>query len=508
MIMTHPGLPLLWAYAIVFIMVIVVVWATITAVPNNPISAKLSLANLPLLGGTFRYLSRHVWVLLLLKIIFALVFLLIIVAGIWGTPIVERNLATSLTWNLWWTGIIIAIVVSGSAWCAVCPWDNIASWLVNQRLWRRSSSHSRLNLSVPTILRSVWPASILFISFTWLELGVGIVSSPYATAIMAVAMVVLATTTLALFENKAFCRYMCPVGRTVGAYSQLAPIALRPIDPEVCNNCKTLECYHGSDKIAPCPTKLMMGRLVENTYCTSCGNCSQSCPSQNISWQLRSPSSEAIQDARPHLDEAFFMMILLSLTMFHGLTMLDGWQNFLTAMAQQINDSGQLIISFSIGLGASLILPIAVYAVCIFATRKLSLNDAKLSYRKLFSGFAFSALPLAFSYHIAHNLNHFVRESSDWLALLNNPLGVDSQPLSMMEKHMRHMDMMLPESVLFAVQAVIIIIGFLIAVQVIRHRGYRLFAATGRQLVPLLMFTCLITGFNVWMMVQPMTMRM
>jgi hypothetical protein len=194
--------------------------------------------------------------------------------------------------------------------------------------------------------------------------------------------------------------------------------------------------------------------------------------------------------------------------MFHGLTMLDGWQNYLSAMAQRINDSGQLVISFSIGLAISLILPIAVYAVCIFATCRLSLSNANLSYRKLFSGFAFTALPQAFAYHIAHNLNHFVRESSDWLALFKNPLGTDTLPLSMMEKHMRHMDIMLPESVLFALQAVIIIIGFLIAVQVIRHRGFRLFAASGKQLLPLLMFACLITGFNVWMMVQPMTMRM
>lgn len=213
------------------------------------------------------------------------------------------------------------------------------------------------------------------------------------------------------------------------------------------------------------------------------------------------------------MDEAFFLLFLLSLTLFHGLTMLDYWESYLSEMAQLINDSGQLIISFSIGLGVTLILPILIYCLCIGLTQivlKKSLDTVvtKLSFNKLFSGFAFISLPLAFSYHIAHNLTHFVRESSDWLSLLANPLGTGAEPLSMMEKHMRHMEMMVSENTLFIMQGVIIAIGFVIATQVIRHRGHRLFAAQGITLLPMILFAALVTGFNLWMLVQPMTMRM
>ncbi len=514
MIMTHDGLPFEWALIIFVSMLLLSLWALVKKAPNTVQQHQKSgrsLAKIPYLGVFFRYLSKNTWPLFLLKVLFAVIFILIISAGLWGTPVVERNLATTLTWNLWWTGIVIAILFTGSAWCAVCPWDNIATWLVNHKIWARSSSNSRLQLKLPHFLRSIWPASLLFIGFTWLELGIGIVASPYATALLALAMVILATTVLALFEGKAFCRYMCPVGRTVGVYSQLSPIALRPIDNDICKGCKSLECFHGSEKIAPCPTNIIMGRLQENTYCTSCGNCTQSCPSQNVSWQLRSPSSEAIKDARPHLDEAFFMLILLALTIFHGLTMLDGWQEYISGMAQLINDNDQLIISFSIGLVATLIVPILAYSLSIGLTLKLSskqLISDKISFKKLFSGFAFVTLPLAFSYHIAHNLTHFVRESSDWLALFTNPLGNGTQPLSMMEKHMRHMEIMISENTLFAIQGLIVAAGFVIAVQVIRHRGYRLFTVRGLQLLPLLLFAVLITSFNLWMLVQPMTMRM
>jgi len=514
MIMTHDGLPLVWAISILIGMLLLSYWAIVKKAPvtgGQPKVFTRSLTKIPYLGRFFSYLSQNTWPLLLLKVVFAFVFIIIITAGLWGTPIVERNLATTLTWNLWWTGIVIAIVFTGSAWCAVCPWDNIATWLVNHKIWRRSSSNSRLQLKLPNFLRSIWPATILFIAFTWLELGIGIVASPYSTALLALAMVILATTALALFEGKAFCRYICPVGRTVGVYSQLSPIALRPIDTDICKGCKSLECFHGSDTIAPCPANIVMGRLQENTYCTSCGNCTQSCPSTNISWQIRSPSSEAIKDARPHLDEAFFMLILLALTQFHGLTMLDGWQEYISSMAQTINDNGQLIISFSIGLAATIIIPILTYSLFIGLTLKLSAQQKtgdKTSFKKLFSGFAFVTLPMAFAYHIAHNLTHFVRESSDWLSLLVNPLGRDTQPLSMMEKHMRHMEIMVSENTLFAMQGLMIAAGFVIAVQVIRHRGYRLFGAQGLQLLPMLIFAGIVTGFNLWMLAQPMTMRM
>ncbi|MCP5078303.1 MAG: 4Fe-4S binding protein [Psychromonas sp.] len=514
MIMTHNGLPYEWAISIIIGMLLLSGWAVTNKAVNfnkQSQSTNSSLTNIPLIGSLFRYLISHTWPLLVVKVLFAGLFIVIVTAGLWGTPIVERNLATALTWNFWWAGVIIAILFTGSAWCAVCPWDNIATWLVNRNIWQPSNPKDSLQLKVPQLLRNVWPASLLFIGFTWLELGIGIVASPKATGLLALAMVILATTALALFEGKAFCRYICPVGRTVGVYSQLSPIALRPIENSICKSCKSLECYHGTENIAPCPTKIIMGRIQENTYCTSCGNCTQSCPSANISWQIRSPSCEAIKDARPHLDEAFFMLIVLALTMFHGLTMLDGWQDYISLMGQWVNDSGQLIRSFSIGLIATLIIPTLLYSLVIAITLKLGINQTEnnnTSFKKLFSGFAFVSLPLAFSYHIAHNLTHFVRESSDWFALLSNPLGTNTMPLSMMEKHMRHMEMMISENMLFALQGLMIAAGFFIAMQVIRHRGYRLFAAKGIQLLPMLLFAMLVTSFNLWMLVQPMTMRM
>lgn len=508
--MLHPGLPHGWVLGIWAVMMLVSFGVML--VPANGISPTrhLTLAKMPFVGTLIEYISASDWILRLLKLIFAALFLLIIAAGLFGTPIPERNAATVLTWNLWWSGLIVAVFFFGTAWCAVCPWDTIANFIVRRRMLGKSKDGgTSLNLRVPKALRTIWPALILFVGLTWLELGAGMTVDPYGTALVALAMVVLTVLSLALFERKAMCRFFCPVGRTIGFYSQLAPVELRPIDNDICARCTSLECYHGSSAVEPCPTYQVMGRMTQNTYCTSCGNCVRSCPDENVAWRLRSPSAEAVQDARPHWDEAWFMIGLLALTGFHGLTMLNYWEGAISALAQLIGDSGQLLVSFSIGFAVCLAVPLLFYAAAIWLVR--GLNGLKTAYGNTFSRFAFVALPLAFAYHLAHNLNHLVREGSGLGALLANPFGTGTKPLTGAESHMRMMDMIVPENFLHALQAGLMALGFVIAVQVILRRGHGLGQVDQQRLswslAPLLVFTIAITGYHSWMLMQPMVMR-
>ena len=505
MTMTHPGLPPSWSLVVCLFMLVLSGHMLLTNYIPNRRSKSISLAGIPVLGTFIRHLVEKPVILLLLKIIVVCLFLLVISAGLTGSQIPERNIATVLTWNIWWAGLIISIFFLGSAWCAICPWDAISTWLVRRRLWRRAEPNNSLNLKVSRKLRSVWPALILFIALTWLELGVGVTSSPYMTALLALAMVLMATVSLAIYEGKAFCRYFCPVGRTIGFYSQLAPVELRPINTDICANCKTLECYYGSETVEPCPTHLVMGRLKQNTYCTSCGNCSRSCPDSNVAWRLRAPSKEAIEDARPHWDEAWFMLGLLALTEFHGITMISFYETWLLQFASLLNDSGKLLWSFSILLLLSLAVVVFIYTFFTWLTQKVC--QKKQNFKKIFSGFVFATLPLAFSYHIAHNLNHLFRESSGIGTLLLNPLGLNTQPLSMMEKHGRHQELLLSHDILFSLQAGLIAFGFWISLKVIRHRGNVLMADANWRLLPMVLFAVFITALHLWLLMQPMLMR-
>ncbi len=507
--MAHPGLPAIWVALVLGAMLAVVVWLFRQPRRAGQPAGGPSLAAWPIVGPWLRQAVRRPGLLVGLRLFTAAVFLLVIYAGLFGTPFPARNVATVLTWSLWWTGLIISVYFVGSAWCAICPWDALATWLVRRRLWGRGPATASLNLRVPRAIRNVWPAWWMFIALTWLELGLGITASPYLTAILALVILVLATLSLAVFERKAFCRYFCSVGRTLGVYSQLAPIALRPIDPAICARCRTLECYHGTDTVEPCPTHLVMGRLRENTYCTSCGACSQSCPEQNVAWSTRPTGEEAMHTARPSWDGAWFILGLVALTSFHGLTMLPFWEPWMRSLGRLIGDSGQLLGSFTIGMAGSLAVPAALFALAVWATWR-SLGRA-WPYRRLFAQLALAGLPLAFAYHLAHNVNHLVREGQGAGSVLRNPLGIGAQPLSEAEMQLRHLQPLLHQEVLFALQAGLLIFGFWLAVRILRQRLLRI-AGEGnlhtRHLIPMLLFIVAVTLFNLWLLMQPMIMRM
>ncbi len=511
--MVHPGLSLTWVVSILFVMLLILLWMS-KKVSRNISDATLSFNSIPLFGRvtlgqlTLSFITRP-QLITIIRIISSLVFLLVIASGLFGTAIAERNFATMITWTLWWSGVVISILFIGSAWCAICPWDAIATWLVRQRLWRRASAASSLNLKVPKYLRNIWPAIIMFVVLTWLELGVGITTNPYATSLLALFIVVLATISLALYERKAFCRYFCPIGRTIGAYAGIAPIALRPVDKSVCRSCKTLECFHGTKDIEPCPTYLVMGSMKQNTYCTSCGACTQSCPKQNINWQLRPIGHEVTYVARPHWDESWFILGLLSLTLFHGFTMLPFWESWMQQLGYLIGDSGQLLMSFSIGMVLAMLVPIILYSLSISLLSKIS---ADIEWRRLFSAMAFSILPLAFSYHIAHNLSHLVRESRGLWGVISNPFGTNVLPLSAHELHLRHNNPILSDDIVSALQATLILLGFWVALKILRYRVSQITSDIPNYSkwmpVPMILFISSISLLSLWLLMQPMVMRM
>jgi len=502
---THPGLPLLWATIIWIFMLALALWALFSKANLNQAAKHVVLANLRPIRPLAKYMAEHQWPLQLLKIITVMFFLLVIYSGLEGTQIPQRNIATVLTWNLWWAGLIISVFFLGSAWCAICPWDTLASWIIRPKLWLKNKINNSLELTPPRWMRNVLPALLMFTGLTWLELGVGVTTSPYATALLSLLMVVLATLFLAIYRNRAFCHYICPVGRTIGFYAQLAPVELRPVDASKCAECTSLECFNGTATVDACPTQLVMGRLQQNTYCTSCGNCLQSCPEQNVFWRLRPQSTEAMYGARPHWDEAWFMLALLALTSFHGITMMEFWESWISQLARKIGDSGQLLMSFSVGLVISMLLPALIYMLSVYIFQRASGTREKFG--RLFTGLVFISLPLAFSYHLAHNLNHMIRESVGASQLFYNPLGIDAKPVDASETILREYHMLISQDVLFVIQALLMMAGFWIAIRVLKHRAYKLVPDARWSLLSMIAFIMGVNGFNVWMLTQPMIMR-
>lgn len=426
------------------------------------------------------------------RVFTAVLFLVVIAAGLFGDQNPAMNIAPLLTWTVWWTGLIFAVLYLGKGWCTVCPWDALAGWAAR--------FDTRLDLPWPRALRSIWPAVGLFLALTWVELGMGITLIPRATAWVALGMLGMAVASAFLFERKSFCRYACLVGRVSGLYAMFSSVEIRATKA-ACSGCGTLDCFKGSAAGDGCPTFEVPRTMTTNTYCTMCAECFKTCPSGSMSLNLRPWASDLVVEGKPRADEAALALILLSMTAFHGLTMTPTWVALLegTKAATGLSFMG----AFTMLMAAFLALPVAAYA----ALAAGSAAWARVGYRDVALRFAYALLPIALFYHLAHNAEHFLMEGPKLLALVSDPFGWGWNlfgtarwtvpPLVSLEG-------------LWRIQILFVLVGHLYSLWITARTARRLASGRGVLAVQLPMLVAMVafSWASLWLLKQPMEMRL
>jgi polyferredoxin len=147
-----------------------------------------------------------------------------------------------IVWLAWWTALKLAFIpLGGRSWCSVCPLPMPGEWLQRGGLVSPSQRRLGLGLRWPRQLRGYWLQAGLF-------LAIGIFSAVTLTDARVTAWILLGLIGLAvglslIFENRAFCSNVCPIGGFTGMYSQMSPIELRVRDTAVCAAHGQKTCY-------------------------------------------------------------------------------------------------------------------------------------------------------------------------------------------------------------------------------------------------------------------------
>lgn len=324
------------------------------------------------------------------------IFVYILFALIWGPPNAETNFGTVMVWILWWPVIPLTFILLGRFWCALCPWGALSDWL---------QSHFNLNLKLPKVIKKygIWVIFGGFMFITWYELAFGLTSSARATVTVLLVVAGLALITSALFEKRAWCRYLCPLGGIFGNYAQTAAVEFRGT-PEVCATCTRADCYKGNEQVEGCPLFEFPKKMDSNRLCNLCGNCVKTCQngSPKLTWRL--PGKELWEKREGKLDEAVLASVLVGVILVAGFGMLEFWQAGLDRIMQ------------STGLGKA---PLVSVAYVIFAGTALGLmlissaisgKTASESAWKNLSRFGYALIPMNLATHISHNLFHLIGE--------------------------------------------------------------------------------------------------
>lgn len=226
----------------------------------------------------------------------------------------EGRVANAVVWGLWWPGLLVSFVAVGRVWCAVCPISRFARW--GQSAWslgRRPSAwikdHAR------------WIMAALFVLIVWSEHVFRMPDDPFATGLLLLSLMAVAFLAAAVTQREVWCRFACPLGNLSACYSVPATVHVHA-NPMICQSqCKTHECFKGTDEEPGCPMYLHPLYVKDSHFCKLCMSCVRNCPNGSARLWLRPPLQDvwSLGELNPGLTPlALTVFLLTPLTLAAG----------------------------------------------------------------------------------------------------------------------------------------------------------------------------------------------
>ena len=353
---------------------------------------------------------------LILFVVMLAGFIFAILAGLIGSKVGSHNFGIVFVWIAWWAVLIlVAVPFFGRGWCAVCPIPVAGDWLQRGAMLDPAAQKPKwLNLRVPAKLRNMWTQNL---TFTLVALFSSVILTiPLVTSVVLAAMLFLAIGLSMIFERRAFCRYLCPVGGFIGLYSQAAPLELRIKEKKVCVQCVGKPCYNGSELGSGCLWDVFPGGLNKNTYCGLCMECIRTCPHDNIAVNLR-PFSADLSKPSARLDEAFKAFIMLAAALIYAYVLMGS--NGAVKLAAFHVFTAEWFLYAGIFLTIMFILLPGMFLLVVrVGNFKLPVTG------KRFAIASTALIPLGLMFWVAFSLSFVMTNATYIASVLSDPLGL------------------------------------------------------------------------------------
>lgn len=396
--------------------------------PARPATGRFNLLRLPWLRPLLIRREPQ----FLLRLITLAGFVFTILAGLFGSPVGSHNFAIIFVWIAWWSALkLVFIPLGGKSWCSVCPIPLPGEWLQTGGILQKSHRRRGLNLRWPKRLRGGWLPAAAF-------LLIGLFSAvtltdPRVTSWVLLGLFGLAFALSLVFEKRAFCSHLCPIGGFSGLYARTAPLELRVIDSAVCAAHAEKTCYQA------CPWGLYPLALKDSAQCGLCMECLRACPSDNIALNLRpfgadltglpmagaaSAQRAAKLPASLRLDETFLALVMLGSALAFAAVFTGPW-GWLKSAAFAIGSREWALYALGF-LALNLLLLPGAFGLAVWLGERLSgagvpLRGADL--RRFISRQSQALLPLGLFAWIAFTISFALPKLTTVLAVLSDPYG-------------------------------------------------------------------------------------
>ncbi len=398
-------------------------------------------------------LSRHACGVL--RISGLIVLILILTAALMGDASPTKNLATVSVWVLWWVGVVLFSALIINLWPLINPFYTIAQW-VCQLFPLRSDV-----LPLPRLASYVAVIGFLFLS--WVELISSIPETPVQLFFLIIVYLVFTCFFARRYGTDPWFNNADPLNRMFDLLGRVAPISFMPSSGFVVQ-------FPGRGLLQHAETKFQIVPI-------------------------------------------FFIIALMSVVLFDGLSETPIWQAVLNFFTQsqawrpvllEMKSAGIDILSLLKTGGLLLVFLIATAFYWLLVLSIWLAVNRQVSFGLIARRFVFSLLPIVIAYHLAHYISYLLLAGQLIFPIISDPFG---QGWDLFNTKMLRIDLsVINAEDVWWIALIAIVMGHVISVFVAHGQAIRLFSERAlviRSQIPMMIFMVLLTVCSLWILAQP-----
>jgi len=382
------------------------------------------------------WLLRHPPIRFLLIVPPVAMLALVLVTAFLGPVDPRLNLATTLTWNVWFCLVFVIILVAGRGWCLVCPFGGLSEILQRRAAWGPGRPVGVGRVLPRALTQYGYLVSITaLVLLTWIEERFAIAEggAPALTGYLLGGILLLTLSAFFVFERRGYCRYLCPLSGLIGVLGAVAPMAgFRSRDRGACQACTTRECLRGSGSTGGCPWYAWPGSEESNLSCGLCAECFTACPTDQVGLYLTAPLDSVIRPEHRRADVGWGVAVVLGLAVQEQVhktgpyRSVEMWMNRMVPLPEFA-----VTTVFLATITAVVLVIVAAAGSTHLIFRRFPAREpddgsfvySRSGFRSVFLPLTYSCLPLVAADYLACQLPGFFQGAAATLPALAHPFG-------------------------------------------------------------------------------------
>src|SRR5215210_6080727 len=329
-----------------------------------------------------------------LRLLSVVLFLLVIISGIFGVQAPSANFAPTFAWIIWWVGLSFFTAFVGNIWPLINPWRVLFEWAEGLARVVGLKRGLHLGEKYPESW-GIWPALVLYAGFIWIENDFAGSATPLYIAVLAVNYSVLTWGGMLVYGKESWLQKGEAFSVYFGIVGRFAPTEVRVSDPKLCHECSSKACQEEDGAGG----------------CVNCYECFAKAPPEDRELNLRPPAVGLSFAERVSPDRLVFVVFLLASVTYDSLLGTPPWVRFayLTSLPEALGIVLVPLVFLGVYLG--------------FVKLSQLLSEGYVSFSQLAAAYVYSLVPIAIAYLLAHYYTLLLVQGQAIIALLSDPFG-------------------------------------------------------------------------------------